>query len=151
MSTKNVLKKGLVLSRTNFVTFHSMENSTEAIWKVFGKWFQLEREAVGRTQEDVARYTGLNVKTVSRIENGEPTKRMTVISLAEAIGMNPEKALSKTIFSSPKPENETHEILDSIQIIFQDGKKVSKKQQEEILNAARYIARGVLAEKELNE
>jgi hypothetical protein len=38
--------------------------------------------------------------------------------------------------------------LDNITLIFQNGKKVPKKKQEELINMARALARGVMANDE---
>lgn len=99
MSTKNVLFNALVLSRTNYVTFSNVDEKTKAIWKAFGRWFQTKREAVPMTQEYLAEQVDMNVKTLSRIENGDPTKRATVIKLAKAIGLDENEALRQTIFA----------------------------------------------------
>jgi transcriptional regulator with XRE-family HTH domain len=105
MSTKNVSKNGLVLSRTNFVTLSNVNNSIEALWKAFGAWYQKQREQAGKTQEDVAKAAAIHVKTVSRIENGEGTKRKTVIALASAIEADVNEALKKAGFAPQNTEN----------------------------------------------
>lgn len=108
MSTKNVLQKGLVLSRTNLVTFFNVNNidlEIQELWEKFGQWFQSERERCHKTQEDISRETGLHIKTVSRIENGEPTKRSTVIKLALSINADEKLALNKAGFDVPSNEN----------------------------------------------
>lgn len=95
MSTNNVLKNVLVLSRTNFVTFSSVQNSNEQQWKLFGLWLKAEREKAGKTQEQVAEDADLHPKTVSRIENGEPTKRPTVAALAKAVNTDINEAIRR--------------------------------------------------------
>ena len=50
------------------------------------------REQKGLTQTDIVMRTGLNVATVSRIENGryKPTRR-TKMAIAQALGVQPEE------------------------------------------------------------
>ncbi len=107
MSTLNVLKNSLVLSRTDFVELLPVDDSTEQLWKSFGTWYQKEREQKGKTQEDVAKSAGIHAKTVSRLETGESgTKRATVVKLAKAINIDPKIALDKAGFKVP--ENDEH-------------------------------------------
>jgi transcriptional regulator with XRE-family HTH domain len=106
MSTKNVHQKGIVMSRTKNVTFLAMETGTDP-WKAFGKWLQDEREKTNVTQEMVHKETGLNVKSISRIERGEGgTKKTTIIMIVNAINklspgykINLDKALGKAGFA----------------------------------------------------
>lgn len=71
--------------RTKNVTFKGMATDN-SLWKAFGKWLQDEREKTGVTQDDVAKETGLNSKSISRIERGEGgTKRSTIITIVEAV------------------------------------------------------------------
>lgn len=83
LSTQNVQKKGIVLSRTNFVESDDVDKTS---WKEFGAWLQSERDKAGLTQEQVSKASGLNVKSISRIETGQGgIRRATVITIAEAI------------------------------------------------------------------
>ena len=111
----------------------------------FGRWMQAERESKGIMQKFVADKINITVTQLSRIENGKSgTERDTVILWARAVGVDENEALRRF-----KPENsneETHDVLDGVKIIFQDGKGLTKKQQQEILNAARLIAKGVIAD-----
>lgn len=103
-----VYKTQLVLSQTSFVTSGQVALSKE-ISLEFGRRFQIERERAHLTQEQVARKTCLHVKTISRVENGTPTKRDTVIELAQAIGWNPNEALTVAGYAPlstyTKPQN----------------------------------------------
>lgn len=108
MSTSFVHQNQLVLSRTSFVTFPNVALSRE-ISREFGRRFQAERERAHLTQEQVARKTGLHVKTISRVENGTPTKRDTVIELARAIQWDQDEALTVAGYAPrvtyAKPQN----------------------------------------------
>lgn len=101
-STNFVYENHLVLSRTNFVELKDVEHETKELWRKFGLWYQKERENAGKTQEEVSKVAGIHVKTISRIENGEPTKRGTVTKLAEAVGIDKVVALNKAGFDVPK-------------------------------------------------
>lgn len=113
MSTKNVLSNVLVLSRTNFVTFYDVDKVNENRWNAFGFWYKSERELAGKTQEEVAEIAEMHPKTVSRIENGEPTKRPTVIALANAINLDVNLAVKKA-FAPEKDVKIPRPILDAI-------------------------------------
>lgn len=99
--------------RTKNVTFVVMESSND-LWKAFGKWLQAEREKTGITQDDVAGETGLNVKSVSRIERGEGgTKRKTIIAIIEAVNnlshgyqLNLNEALRRAGFTTGQPTDD---------------------------------------------
>lgn len=96
----NETKKSLVMPRTKYVEFSQMENTKQNLWKAFGKWFQIQREISGKTQEQVAKASGLHVKTISRIETGDSgSKRETVIELAKAVNANLNQALEHAGFS----------------------------------------------------
>jgi transcriptional regulator with XRE-family HTH domain len=61
-------------------------NNIEESKKLFGAWLQSEREKAGITQDQVAKKTGLNVKSISRIERGESgTRRDTLIAIVESV------------------------------------------------------------------
>ncbi len=147
MSTENVQNNVLVLSRTNFVTFLKVENSNEEQWKLFGLWYKTERENAGKTQEDVAEAAEIHPKTVSRIENGEPTKRSTVIALAKAIGLNTDQAVKRAFV----PENAASDFDDKVRIAFQGAENWSNDEKEKILESVRLFVAGVRAERAAKE
>jgi transcriptional regulator with XRE-family HTH domain len=62
-----------------------MKNNTDN-WKRFGRWVAQKREEKGLVQADLGNRIGRDRQTVYRIEAGEPTKRPTVIRIAEALG-----------------------------------------------------------------
>lgn len=112
-STKNVTSKVLVMSRTNFVTFSDVDKVNENRWKAFGFWYKSERELAGRTQEEVAEIAEMHPKTVSRIENGEPTKRPTVVALAKAINLDANLAI-RNAFAPEREIKIPRPILDAL-------------------------------------
>jgi transcriptional regulator with XRE-family HTH domain len=99
-STENVYENQVVLSRTNFVESKKVNNETVELWRRFGQWLQNQREKANKTQEEVSKETAIHVKTISRIENGEPTKRNTIIKLTKAVGGNIDEALNLAGFVS---------------------------------------------------
>jgi transcriptional regulator with XRE-family HTH domain len=80
-----------------------LSDEAEARWRAFGVWFKNERELVGKTQEDIAAETGIHVKTISRIENGAPTKRGTVQVLAKSVNASMNNALARAGFLLEAP------------------------------------------------
>lgn len=146
--TFDVKKIGIVMPINNLLTFDVMSDVkfSADIRKEFGRWMQNQREERGLSQKFVAGKIGITETQLSRIENGKSgTERDTVIFWAQAVGIDENDALRQY-----KPENGTnsdsHDILDGVQLIFHGGSKgLSKKKQQEILDAARIVARGVMA------
>ena len=147
--------KYLVMSKHEMsqssVLYKSMSQSKER-WRLFGAYIKSEREKANLSQEGLGDLIGRDRQTIYRIENAiAGTTRETVLKLAEAMALDVGNTLNKAGFSLQDEDVfslDTYEIYPDIQIIFQNGKKVPKKKQEEILNAARHIARGVMADDE---
>ena len=101
-----VQKNGLVMSRTNYVTYAGMNRNGDETerWKTFGRWMQHKREAANLTQEELAASVGLHVKTISRIENGDPSKRVTIERIAQQLGVDKVEALEQAGLIAPRPQ-----------------------------------------------
>lgn len=145
--TLDVKNKSIEKPTLNLLTFRVMPEVkfSAEIRKELGKWMQQERESRGIAQKFVAKKIGITETQLSRIENGKSgTERDTVINWARVVGVDENEALRKF-----KPENsignDSHEILEGIQIVFQNGQKLSKKKQQELIDAAIIVARGVAA------
>src|SRR5688572_27567900 len=78
--------------------------------KILGMWVRCIRETSNWSQEAVAANSGLNVRTVQRIETGHPVNIGTRRSLARGLGYdNPE------IFDDPEFAKNVHQFIDEIQ------------------------------------
>jgi transcriptional regulator with XRE-family HTH domain len=75
-------------------------------WAEFGLWVKRKREAIGWTQEELARRVGFSDRqTIYRIEAGASTKRSSVVKIAKALGESPNEAVA-IAFGLPKtPES----------------------------------------------
>ncbi|MEQ1762854.1 MAG: helix-turn-helix transcriptional regulator [Pyrinomonadaceae bacterium] len=143
MSTSITDTKGLVLSRTKYVTSQDV-NYQKEVWRQFGRLYKIKREQAGLTQEDVAKKTLMNVKSISRIENGTPTKRETVQLLAMAIDWDMQDALEASgylerIEGSRKPQNaaEFVKVLSDMGFDIQisaDYEKLGPEQLQELID-----------------
>ena len=132
--------------------------SNDSHWQQFGKWLKQKRLLANLTQTQVGNRAGITDVQVARIEKGESgTKRETVISLAQAIGIDSGETLNKAGFDIPKNmnsinfadsdskiNNKFHD-LEGVQITF-DEKKIPKHEQEKILNVIRVLANQAKAE-----
>lgn len=120
--------------------------------ETFGDWLKFLREQCKYSQQELADRSGVSKATISLLEKNKiASPRFDGLErIAKALGISNEvmrrNFAEKFVLNGF--DSESQEVLDSIHIVFQDRRKVSKKQQEEILNAARHIARGVLAQKE---
>lgn len=88
--------------------------TTEENWKRFGRWVAQKREGVGLAQADLANRIERDRQTVYRIENGDPTKRTTVVRIAEALGQPSSIALDIAFGATAK---ETASIPDEREIL----------------------------------
>lgn len=57
------------------------------------------RESRGWTQQDLANYAHLSLKTIWAAETGEPVRRNTIRRLAEVLGLDSEHLLSRQVAS----------------------------------------------------
>ena len=120
----------------------------------FGEWLRLQIKNTGLSNAEVARraklsptYIGNLVRDFSpntKDGKGRPSEEV-VAEIAKAVSGNLNEA---RLAAGYAPEGDftkdSHEILEGVTINFQDGGKLSKKKQKEILNAARLIVRGVM-------
>lgn len=111
-------------------------NKTNDNWKRFGRWVAEKRESLGLTQSDLASRIGRDRQTVYRIENGDATKRPTVIKLAEALGQQPATALNIAFGATEKemqPKYNQDEIISCLQ-------GLNERQLEDILIMVRALS-----------
>jgi transcriptional regulator with XRE-family HTH domain len=124
-------------------------SETKRLRRLLGDWVRKHREAKKLSQDGLAGKVDMERQQIYRIENGiSGTKQETILRIAKVLEADENEAL--TLLAGIEPQNEaadSHDILDKVQIVFQDGNKLTKKQQQEILDAARLIARGVMAER----
>lgn len=112
------------------LTFNVMPKAKTSaeIRREFGGWFKAERESRGISQKYVAEKVGVTVTQLSRIERGlSGTRRDTVISLAEIIGVDATEALRRY-----EPENVrslANERLGSIEVAY-EGLRTNESKQK---------------------
>lgn len=70
--------------------------------KEIGKMFRAERKALGRTQADVARDSGLRRETIIRIEAGENIDMITFLKATSAIRKGLRLAASRPDYDTIK-------------------------------------------------
>ncbi len=142
VATRNVTYKTSDLN-VNYMS------ETKRLRRLLGDWVRKHREAKKLSQDGLAGKVDMERQQIYRIENGiSGTKQETILRIAKVLEADENEAL--TLLAGIEPQNEaadSHDILDKVQIVFQDGNKLTKKQQQEILDAARLIARGVMAER----
>lgn len=86
------------------------EQMTSLAPKLVGFWTRCIRETARWSQEALAASSGLNVRTIQRIENGEPTNVTTRRALARGLGYdNPDT------FDDPEFIKTVHTLLDDLQ------------------------------------
>jgi transcriptional regulator with XRE-family HTH domain len=74
--------------------FMSKSKSSADLRCEFGRWLKEQRKSRRKTQDYVARKSGITVTQLSRIENGRSsTRHDTVIQLAQIIGIDESEAL----------------------------------------------------------
>ncbi len=131
----------------NFVTFIATLSKANLKLKQLGSWVKKHREKMNYSQEVAAEKAGISRYQWIRIENGQSgTKRETILAIAKELKADETEAL--TLLAGLEPQNapeDSHEIYEGVTINFQDGKRLSKKKQQELLDAARLVARGVMA------
>lgn len=121
----------------------------------FGEWLRQQIKSKGLSNAEVARrakvsptYIGNLVRDFSpntKDGKGRPSEEV-VADIAKAVGGDINEARLAAGYAPENGSNDdSHDVLDGVKIIFQDGKGLTKKQQQEILEAARLIARGVKA------
>lgn len=79
-------------------------------WQRFGEWMLERRQLLGLSQEKAADLAGIHRQQWYRIENGANTKRSTIISIASALSVEPDVALSIAFGLSERPTPDRSEI-----------------------------------------
>lgn len=72
----------------------------ETRWEAFGRWVFRTRDSLNLTQQEGANLAGIDRQTWYRIEKGYPTKRDTVIKIAEVLNADIDYALELAGFAS---------------------------------------------------
>lgn len=96
--------------RATFCVEMTINPPPESNWLKFGHWVAACRVAQGYSQAELARRIGKNEQTVYRIEKGAPTKRPTVLKIAEALGQDEHDAVA-IAFGLPEQPPDTRAAL----------------------------------------
>jgi transcriptional regulator with XRE-family HTH domain len=89
--------------------------ATQRMWEEFGTWVRKGRRAADLTQAAVAKGVGLSTMQVLRIEKGYGgTRRETVVSLADFLGLNRVEALLRSGFAAAELDDETWRLIGKL-------------------------------------
>lgn len=125
---------------------------------MFGEKLQEKLDEAGIKAAELARRSGVTKQNIGRLLNNTPhsitgalpkAEKPTVEKLAKALNWNLDDAL---IAAGYAPENSaadnSHEILEGVTINFQNGKGLSKKQQQKLLDTVKTLVVGIKAQEE---
>lgn len=123
----------------------------------FGDWLRQQINKTGLSNAELARRAGVSATYIGNLVRnfspntkdgkGRPSEQV-VADIAKAFGVDADEARLAAGYAPQSAADDTHEIYAGITINFQNGKNLSKKKQQELLDAARLIARGVMADEE---
>lgn len=144
------LNKNKVLLNDSSVKFNfTTMNET------FGEWLKNLREELKLSQQDLADRSGVTKATISLLETNKiAAPRFDGLErIAKALNISSETMRRNFAekFVLKDFDSDAHEILEGIQIVFQNGQKLSKKKQKELIEAAIFVARGVAASDDESE
>jgi transcriptional regulator with XRE-family HTH domain len=108
------------------------EEIIKETWRSFGQWIAEQRLKKGWSQTQLGEMVGMKYQQIGRIENGNGTKRITVIRLADALGIEHRIALDKAGFKAvetPQPA-ETPRANSDIDRLFFKIKQLPPKRLE---------------------
>lgn len=139
---------------TNQAFVYTISNKLFVDVMTFGEWLRQQINEQKLSNAEVARrakvsptYIGNLVRDFSpnkKDGKGRPSEDV-VEEIAKAVGGNLDDARLAAGYAPQDISQDAHEIAAGIQIIFQNGAKLTKKQKEEIRQTAAVIARGVMA------
>lgn len=127
-------------------------NNTVSFGTDLYKW----RKAKGFTQQDLALAAGVNVSYISNLERnfsasakgGKPQPSLALVDkLAKILEVGKDKARLAAGYAPESAPEDSHDILEVANISFHH-KKLTKSEQEKMLEMMKIVAAGILAEKE---
>jgi len=116
------------------------ENNQASQWEAFGRWVAKKQKEKGLTQGQAAELIKADRQTWYRLEKGWPTKRPTVVAVANALGASVTEALTLAGFT-PNSINDRAE--EDVAALFYDYAKLTDEDKRELKAVMDMIARDI--------